>query len=577
MKKTFLKIAVAGISLFMLACNQPSSDTAASVVQQDSVAYFTVNGVVENENDEPLAGVKVSAQDTFVYTDSLGAFSLPACISGNRVLVKLEKEGYFYHICAQSIADTVCNRITMVPRKTSSYAYAGQFMANKEFSMTVDGGKVVIPANSLVTPDGKDYSGAVKMAVCYLNPDNNKFTSLMPGGDLCAINAASDTVQLISYGMVRVEMESDKGEKLQLKKGAKAKLSFPISKIHSKEKVDTIPLWYFNEETGLWQEEGLSVRKNGCFEGEVSHFTWWNCDVQFTRGGRLKVKFIDSFGKEVDFQYNIFFDGDDVLVSLYSGNNRYYSMPKNRPFKVVYWHDLMSFNQPAIKENEDRTLTIPVDSVKIFIEVVDKNYNYIPNLKGTTSNIPQHFTTSNSLVGIWFRVNGNESIRFAGDKKTYNIAWNDVEHGYYTLVVDGSKNSKMTDNVGSQKENNLISVVSSSTQEKMVDSEDDKVYVKVDTKAHFPGGMQGLSNFLTSNLRYPRSAFEKGIQGKVIVEFIVEKDGSLSDVKVARSIDPDLALEAMRVVRLMRGWIPAQIDGKYVRSKFRLPITFALQ
>ena len=101
---------------------------------------------------------------------------------------------------------------------------------------------------------------------------------------------------------------------------------------------------------------------------------------------------------------------------------------------------------------------------------------------------------------------------------------------------------------------------------------EDSVYhpYNVDKKAQFPGGRDSLKSFMKKNLILPPSS--DCFEGSVIVRFIVEKDGSISDVKVIRSIEPLVDDEAVRVVRSMPKWIPAEKDGKAVRSRFLLPV-----
>ena len=77
---------------------------------------------------------------------------------------------------------------------------------------------------------------------------------------------------------------------------------------------------------------------------------------------------------------------------------------------------------------------------------------------------------------------------------------------------------------------------------------------------YFPGGQNGLMTFLTQNIKYPVKAQENGVQGRVIVSFVVETDGSITDVKVARSVDPSLDREAMRIVKAMPKWTPGKKD-----------------
>lgn len=101
-----------------------------------------------------------------------------------------------------------------------------------------------------------------------------------------------------------------------------------------------------------------------------------------------------------------------------------------------------------------------------------------------------------------------------------------------------------------------------------------KVYDEVDEMPSFPGGLNGLITFLSQNMVYPVTAQENGVQGRVIVSFVVETDGSITDVKVARSVDPSLDREAMRVVKAMPKWTPGKKDGKPVRVKYTVPMVF---
>lgn len=100
---------------------------------------------------------------------------------------------------------------------------------------------------------------------------------------------------------------------------------------------------------------------------------------------------------------------------------------------------------------------------------------------------------------------------------------------------------------------------------------------KVDEKPSFPGGESAMKSYLNSNVKYPDVAQENGVQGRVIVESIIEKDGSMSDVKVIRSVDPSLDREALRVVKVMPKWTPAKLKGIPVRTKCTTPVVFRLQ
>ena len=108
------------------------------------------------------------------------------------------------------------------------------------------------------------------------------------------------------------------------------------------------------------------------------------------------------------------------------------------------------------------------------------------------------------------------------------------------------------------------------------EKQDGKLYDVVEEMPQFPGGMKEMMQYLANNVRYPEEAVAKKTQGRVVVSFVVGKDGSISDVEVARSIDPLIDDEAVRVVKSMPRWTPGKQKGKPVRVKFNVPVTFRL-
>ena len=103
------------------------------------------------------------------------------------------------------------------------------------------------------------------------------------------------------------------------------------------------------------------------------------------------------------------------------------------------------------------------------------------------------------------------------------------------------------------------------------------VYDCVEQMPSFPGGTQKLKEFIEENLRYPKELEETCVQGRVIVRFVVERNGKLSNVKVVKSVHPVLDKEALRIVKLMPRWIPGRQNGITVRVKFYIPIIFRLK
>ncbi len=109
------------------------------------------------------------------------------------------------------------------------------------------------------------------------------------------------------------------------------------------------------------------------------------------------------------------------------------------------------------------------------------------------------------------------------------------------------------------------------------DPEENVVFVVVEKMPEFPGGVTELMKYLNNNVKYPIIAQENSIQGRVVVRFTVRRDGSIDDIEVVRSADPNLDKEAVRVIKSMPNWKPGEQRGKKVNCKFTVPVVFKLQ
>lgn len=112
--------------------------------------------------------------------------------------------------------------------------------------------------------------------------------------------------------------------------------------------------------------------------------------------------------------------------------------------------------------------------------------------------------------------------------------------------------------------------------EKLSESDSDEVFVVVDTQPEFPGGSSAMMRWISDNVKYPAEAIDKKKEGRVIVNFIVEKDGDIDDVRVIRGVDEALDREAVRLVESMPKWKPGAQKGQIVRVNFVLPVVFRL-
>jgi hypothetical protein len=166
-------------------------------------------------------------------------------------------------------------RIKLIPRNQST-----SFDASAGGTLSIAGGASVSinPSSVVYASTGNDYSGAVNLYAHWLDPTSNDLHSIMPG-DLRGLDGAGYMRQLITYGMLAVELIGSNGEKLQLKPGTEAELKFPLPSNVLNYAPLEIPLWYFDESDGLWKMEGSAIKSGNNYVGKVTHFSFWNCDV----------------------------------------------------------------------------------------------------------------------------------------------------------------------------------------------------------------------------------------------------------------------------------------------------------
>jgi len=251
-------------------------------------------GFVTDTDGAPLAGVTVKSGTETTTTDASGSFDFKKIeVVQGRTVVEFKKDGYFDVVRSVTKADKDKWEVVMVSRNNTAITDNATYSSSSSKTLSTDGGmEVKMPANAYKNAEtGKDYTGQVTTEMLYLDPDDDNFATMMPGGDLAAVDADNKTVQLVSYGMTKVEMTDNAGNKLQLKDGKEAELTFPIPESMKDETPDQIPLWSFNEKTGLWEEEGLATLQNGVYVGKVKHFSWVNLDWPESRVTvKIKVK-----------------------------------------------------------------------------------------------------------------------------------------------------------------------------------------------------------------------------------------------------------------------------------------------
>ncbi len=271
---------VIGVILLLFACNKeefnPNSDIIISDGTDRSIVESSVSGIVVNEFDVAVEGAVVTYEGYSTTTNAFGVFYLQQILMNeNGSYIVADKEGFFP-------GSTTCfprsNVKSNVRIKIIQKCANGQVNTGQGGTVNVNGDARVILPENYIDENGNPYEGVVTVSAHWIDPFHHDLGDIMPG-ELRGINQAGVQQALISYGMMAVELEGENGQLLQLAAGETATLKFPLSNNALASAPNSIPLWYFNENTGLWEEEGSAVLENGYYVGEVSHFSFWNCDV----------------------------------------------------------------------------------------------------------------------------------------------------------------------------------------------------------------------------------------------------------------------------------------------------------
>lgn len=148
----------------------------------------------------------------------------------------------------------------------------------------------------------------------------------------------------------------------------------------------------------------------------------------------------------------------------------------------------------------------------------------------------------------------------------------------FALLVAGNISCSQDASQTEDAKEEVVAPVSPEAKEAPADSTaKEEIFMVAEQMPEFPGGMKEMLKFLQENVKYPENAMKNNVQGRVIVQFVIEKDGTPTEFKVARSVDPDLDAEALRVLQTMPKWKPGMQRGKIVRVKFTVPVSFKLQ
>lgn len=270
--------ALAVSTAFLLtipACkiDEPLDPTNPANPVWGAMEQVALAGQVADEDGQPLAGVRVWVGSSTVISDNNGVFYIGNASVYERLgTVTASKAGYFTGsrtFLPTGGANTVSIRLLRKNTAGTVAAATGGTVQAEGVSITFTGGGFV--------QNGNPFNGQVNVALNYIDPESEHFDSEMPG-TLLGMDGENSRY-LTSYGMVAVELTDNSGNPVELAGGTTAQVRFPLSITLQAKAPAEIDLWYFDENKGLWMREGKATRQGGEYITNVSHFSFWNCDV----------------------------------------------------------------------------------------------------------------------------------------------------------------------------------------------------------------------------------------------------------------------------------------------------------
>jgi len=411
------------IASMFISCEQDETSIQAPISVQtefsDNFGSTTTArffGTVVNENNEAVEGVSISVGSMNALTDENGVFTIQdASVYEKFAYIKASKAGYING--SRALVPT--SGINQVKIMLLAEDVIATINSGEASDVSLPNGTQVSFTGDFIKTNGSGYSGTVSVIMKHLDPADENVGNMMPGM-LYAEDANGNEKVLETFGMLAVELKGASGEKLQLAEGTTAQIELPVSNIATNAP-QTIPLWHFDEVNGYWKEEGFATLTNGKYVGEVSHFSFWNCDVQLPLV-QLCINVVDPSGNPIG---NQFFTLNRTSTPSGWGANAYswtnengYACGQvpideelnfimevtncNVPFEVI----IGSFNT-------DTTITVVVDANYTSIQLIgafnDCNGSPITDgyIQFIHNNIVQYITVTNGMIAHSYSYCGN--------------------------------------------------------------------------------------------------------------------------------------------------------------------------
>ncbi len=362
----------------MSSCQRDEFDnmdpTTVDTNDPQIVVVGNVVGKITNENGVPIEDALVLFAGDTRTTNELGLFEfidIDFDEQGSQIVVR--KDGFFDG--SRRVYPEVGEK-TVVQIQMITETLRGTINTTNGGAVDFGGGSnISLPEGVYQKESGGTYTGEVQVLGQWLDPSQPSTYLQMPG-DLTGVDTEGETMALASYGMIKVELTDNAGNALQLPEGTTSTIELPVPEELQGNAPSTIPLWHFNEESGIWEEEGAATLQNGVYVGEVSHFSFWNCDVPFpliTLEG-----FVTADGSPLeDTQIKITFVANGTCSYGWTGQRGYFNgkVPKDEELLI---HLLDPCGEPFHTESigpfsEDEIIVVDIEPLEEDLITVSGN------------------------------------------------------------------------------------------------------------------------------------------------------------------------------------------------------------
>ena len=392
------KIYLLSILAFVFISCEMNDDFSSNLISDSFTENFgdqvsrDFMGEVVDENNNPIQNVLVSIGNLSANTDANGVFIIKnAPVLEKFAYIKTEKLGFISG--SRSLAPTSgMNLVKIMMISNTPIATINSGVASE---VTLPNGTKVNFDGNFKDINGNTYSGVVNVSMYHLESSNENLSSLMPGMLIAKSNDDNLPKVLETFGMLNVELTGASGQKLQIATNHVAQVSMKIDDNQLSTSPSTIPLWHFDEVLGYWKEDGFATKQGNYYVGNVSHFSWWNCD-QFLASAFLNLSIKDNSNNPLSYSF----------IRIQRANNS---------ISLSQLTDVNGFTRGFVPANENLNAVI-IDACENLI------YLPIGNLSANSTN----------TINLIYTPSGNANlVTVEGNLKDCNA--NNVTNGYVML------------------------------------------------------------------------------------------------------------------------------------------------